>query len=285
MKKIKIVLVVLCTVFAMLASAQDSTFAVKKLYVGLLPATSFSVDSFHVSKWASARVGAWGMLNLSKKFDVQSWVAYQVETSGTEYALTAFWADYKPDSSWKISFGNLPTPIAEFRPHPVSGDGQFETWTEALLPGVSTGAKVAFTHDKFETKLGASFTNKGKFLASGKLTVGQIGVGGFVGEGDVYGGTIVWDAKHFYTIAVITDKNIGNFLSIRLGNDWCLYSDAGIERPESVAGETHSYNCKKLVRGEWGIIKNFSVKDWSGLLALGYAYEARTINAYLFVHI
>lgn len=226
-----------------------------------------------MAKFANLHAGASVSLPFGKKIEVESWAAIHTETADVPYVLSAFWMNWKPTASWKISFGNHATPVSEFRPHPVSSDGQFETWTEALLPGTATGIKAAYIKNNFHTKLGAFYRNGDVAEISGKVVYGKIGFGVYGRDNGAYGGALTCDFTHVYSILSVSDKNAGNFTSIKT-KYFNLYSDAGIDRVS-----------RKLVRGEWGIIKNFSLKKYSGLVALGFQNESHTINTYLFIHL
>ncbi len=271
MKKIKMLVVLIAV--SIIANAQnDSLVKIKTLYAGALMGSKCDADTFKVSKWASLRVGGWVTADLSQKFDIQSWGILHQEVGASPYALATLWADYKPRENFKISFGNLPTPVAELRPHPVSGDGQFETWTEALLPGVATGIKFGYVTGKFEAKAGGFVRNDGEKLFSVKVAQGPIALAGYVGDRKMKGAGLTVDNKYFYTVVSVTEQNVGNFVSIKT-KYFNIFSDTGID------------NDRKLVRGEWGILYNFSVGKWSGLIAMSYQYETGTINNYLYIHL
>jgi len=46
----------------------------------------------------------------------------------------------------------------------------------------------------------------------------------------------------------------------------------------------YDFPMKKLVRGEWGLLKSFESKWIKGLFGLGYQHESRSVCGYLFVH-
>lgn len=259
----------------------DSLFVINRTYAGILTSAKFSVDSFRVSKWASARAGAWVTFNNKKKnLSLDAWGIIHGETTGDNYSLSAYWMNWKINPNVKFSIGELPTPTGEFRPHPVSGDGHFETVTEALLPGVATGAKVSYTIDNAEARIGGFINSKTqKPFVAAKLKVENAGMGAWYENEDRGGLTVNLDYKHFYTIGVIANKTFGNFLVIK--TKYCdFYSDV-----------VYDANRKTLPRGEWGIIKNFKSEDFgmasmkfSGLVAIGYQSETKTINTVLFLH-
>jgi hypothetical protein len=94
-----------------------------------------------------------------------------------------------------------------------------------------------------------------------------------------FGVATVFSAGRLYNVIsfekVGQSSVIANFSNFDIGKGMSLYLDAGYETQAS-----------EFPRMEFGFIKDFQFQKFgSGLLALGYKYEGKAINAYLFVHL
>jgi hypothetical protein len=268
-------------------------------YAGVLTAAKFNADSGSLYKWASVRAG--GILKITNKkrtLAINAWGIFHNENVGNPYTLSATYLTWNISKKWKLSGGHLPSATAEFRPNPATGDGQFETFTEALLPGVRTGGKINYVSGITEVSVSGTVNsaNNNNPMLAGKIKFGDVSVGGSVEENN-WSATAKFDTKHFTTIAVGTkvpkagealpkDYIFSNFFVIKT-NRFDIYSDMGF-----------NLNSGDRPRGEWGIIKNFKSKDFgktpfafSGLVAIGWQNEVvmeekiNTINLYLFMHL
>lgn len=183
-----------------------------------------------------------------------------------------------PTSKLTLQIGSMASIPTEMRPHPVSGNGQFETWSQSQIPGGGLGIKAKYQCTKdFELASGVVFRGTmpeysarliyKKFQLTGWYSTldSTLGVAATVDIGRVFS-TLVY--RHDQTIADVLVITLSKKQGIK------LYSDMG-----------YSFVEKDLVRGEWGVLKGFDSKWIDGLIGLGYQYESKSIAAYLFVHL
>ncbi len=284
MKKIVILLVILGWAGGSFAQIKDipvtKTVMVDKLYAGMLSGVNFSVDSLHADAFAGVRLGSSVSWKPSKYISVSAMGMYQLETNNASWTKELFWVTVNPLENLTFSFGQMGTLVTEQRPYPVSAGGQFETFTEAQIPGAALCAKVNWLAIKDKLSVGAGIAErngKPEYQISiswpKKLTVSA-----FYDEWNKKFGTVV--NAEFWRISEIfvwrQDNVISNLFQLHLGSDrsWNLYSDTGYDLAK-----------KKLVRGEWGILKEFSGGYIKGLIGPGYCYEDRSIHCYLFIHL
>jgi hypothetical protein len=254
----------------------DSTIILDAVYAGILNSNSFTVDSIHASSSATFRVGVVATWKLSNNVLVNT--SSVVETSPSNVVvISQFHLRINPISRLKIYIGNLPTLSTEQRPVPASSSGQFETTTEARIPGTAPGIKVKYSATNTITLgLGlAARNNEPEYHAN--IALGSITLSGYYNKSTrEYASAFTYSDTHIYTTTVWKEREV-------LANVFCytfydkklsVYSDTG-----------YDLSRKQLLRGEWGLLRNFSVPHSAGLIGLGYAYEKRTVVAYLFIHL
>ncbi|MEI7564037.1 MAG: hypothetical protein WCJ39_10875, partial [bacterium] len=249
---------------------KDSTVVVNKLYAGSLSGSSFSTDSLHASSFSNVRFGAMATYQPTKWFAVKTLTMYQAETKIASWHIQQFWLKFTPTKKLSIEAGNMATLPTEQRPNPVSAGGQFETFSEGQIVGMTLNAKVqyAFSSD-FKAGAGiAARNNKPEY--SGMLSYKTVKLSGWYSQyNKKVGSALTLDFARVYDVLVWKqDQIVSNLFCLKLLKkaDISLYVDAG-----------YDLAAKKLVRGEGGLLKNFESKYIKGLFGLGYQYETKTI--------
>lgn len=284
MKKLMIIVAIIGWAGASFAQIENiqlsKTVTVDKLYAGMLSGVNFSVDSLHVKTFAGVRLGALVTWRPSKYIAVSSMGVHQLEAGSSSWTTAFFHITVNPIEALTISIGNMGTLATEQRPYPASAGGQFETFTEAQIPGAALCAKASLMVVKDKLSIGAAIAERnGK--AEYQLNVSwpkKFTVSAFYDDWNKEFGTAV--SANFWRISEVFVWRQGNVVSnlfqLHLGRDrdWNLYSDTGYDLAKG-----------KLVRGEWGILKEFSSKHAKGLIGPGYCHEDRSVYCYLFVHL
>jgi hypothetical protein len=254
----------------------DSTLVINNLYAGTLSGTCFSVDSLSASMFVNIRFGAMMTYSPVKWFSVKTWAMYHADAGEKSWNLQQYWIKLMPVKKLSLEIGSMATLVTEQRPLPITGNGHFETWTEAQIPGMALNTKLKYQFTKnFQLAGGVAVRNKIPEY-SGRITFGGVKVSGWYSNDTIYGTALTLNTSRVYDVFVFKQDVIANFLSFQVSKkfDLFLYSDTG-----------YNLDQEKLVRGEWGILKCFGSKYASGLIGLGYQNETKTVNGYLFLHL
>lgn len=285
MKKIMIIIVAIMAISTVAFSqitnvyiTKDSSVVIDKVYAGVLSGTMFSTDSLHASGFTGVRFGAMASYQPAKWIAFKTWAMYQAETGSSSWSLQQFWMKLTPTQKLSIEVGSMGTLVTEQRPHPVSGNGQFETWSEASIPGMALNAKVKYDFtSNFQLAGGVALRNNLPEY-SGRITYKKVQVSAWYSEWNKkFGTALTLDLPRVYnTFVWKQDQTIANVLVVHIvpSKGISLYSDNG-----------YNFSTKKLVRSETGAMKTFESKWIKGLFGLGYNYENRSVNGYLFIHI
>ncbi|MDP2944622.1 MAG: hypothetical protein Q8N57_03615 [bacterium] len=256
------------------------TVTIDYAYAGILAGSYFSQDSLNFSKSVNVRLGFQGTYRPTKWLSIIAREMYQTDDQKKVLSSSLFWARFNLKSV-TLETGMLPTLATESRPLSVSANGQFEQWTESIIPGTALGAKIKYNFQKSYIGAGVFQRNKKPeyqlrfssphFKASLYYSYSER-------EFDYrFGSTATLITKRLYNIATFNaGKNFGNYTIFNLNrrNKIDCYLDAG-----------YGFKEKKIVRAETGLLKNFSGRYLKGLFGLGYCYETGTINGTLFIHI
>ena len=117
-------------------TTDEKTFVLDKAYVGSLSNMNFPIENLQAGDAAtSVRTGVGATYAPSKNFQVNSWAILDANKDGA-FSLEMFQAKTNVTDNLSVSVGKLGRASANLRPHPVSGNGHFETWTESQIPGL-----------------------------------------------------------------------------------------------------------------------------------------------------
>lgn len=256
----------------------DRTLVIDRIYAGVLSGTMFSTDSLYASGFTGVRFGAMGTYRPAKWVSFSSWAMVQIDGGAHPWSLQQFYMTVNPIQKLTLQVGSMSTLPTEQRPHPVSGSGQFETWSHSQIPGGSLAVKVKYQFTKdFELASGIAL-RKNLPEYSARVTYKKVQLSGWYSQCDTtYGSALTLDFSRVYSTLVWKQKQvIADILVVTLSKKQGikLYSDMG-----------YDFVKKDLVRGEWGLLKTFDSKWIDGLFGLGYRHEAKSVVAYLFVHL
>ena len=253
----------------------DSSVVVKKVYAGLLGTTIFPLDNpIGVTHGIDLRVGAEATYKMNNYFSVSGFSALGLSDLSLNQ-IHSLKVSFRASDKFKISVGKIPTPSAIYhRPSPISGGGHFEPWVLAQIPGCQTGTTLELG-DSTSVKMGVFTDHSGKPMYQIGFSLRQIITFSAWLENNHYGKVFTVKNKKgsFSTTFVVTDEIMANLLLFpvfRLN----FYSDLGF-----------SIIDKKLIRGEWGILKIFPGELLSGIIGFGYSQEIRGVKGYLFIHL
>lgn len=118
----------------------------------MLASINFTDTQLSTENWSNLRVGGFANWQIAPWLEAKSFITYD-RNDGDEMTINSFSLRLKKKKAW-LEFGKMATPSTEIRPLPPTGNGQFETWTEATLPGGVPGVKIGY---QFNSKNSLSF--------------------------------------------------------------------------------------------------------------------------------
>jgi hypothetical protein len=249
--------------------SSDSSVVVDKLYAGMLSSTAYSVESLQTTPAVSIRFGAMATYKVSKHVSIRSFGMIESDLNQT-WGIEQFYIHCTPTKHWVFAAGQMATISTEQRPHPVSGKGQFETWTLARIPGGAPGIKAKYV-GKVSIGAGVAARN-GYGEYHGSLEKGSHNLSGYYRESDRHTGfAYTYSGKKLYTVVVYTRPLIASTIVLGMKKDVSLFIDVGYST--------------QLLRGEGGVFKRFSSKWVKGLISTSYNAKTKCVMGYLFVHL
>lgn len=282
MKKLFVLFVMLSISICSFAQITDIKVSdevkIDRIYAGSLSGTMFHADSLYATGFTGVRFGAMGTYRPASWISFSSWAMLQVDGGAKSWNLQQFYITLNPTKKLTLQVGSMATLVTEQRPHPVSGNGQFETWSEATIPGGSLNAKLKydFTSD-FQLAAGIAVrSNMPEY--SVRLTYKKVKLYGWYSACDsTLGAAATVDFGRVYsTLVYKPDQTIADVLVIKLSkkHDISIYSDV-----------VYDFQKKDLVRAELGLMKCFESKWIDGLFGFGWDQKKKCFNAYLFAHL
>ena len=272
-------------------TTDEKTFVLDKAYVGSLSNMNFPIENLQLGDAAtSVRTGVAATYAPSKHFQVNSWAILDANKDGA-FSLEMFQAKTNVTDNLSVSVGKLGRASANLRPHPVSGNGHFETWTESQIPGLGKWARVDAKIGK--THLAGSVTvnnaNQPEYNARVTLPTDKdpLHLTGWYTDAENFGAATSSAYSDLSTVAVykrtndqdiVANKFLWSPFDVKKGT-LIFYSDAG-----------YDLDAGKFVRAEQGVlvakkIDNIDIKnvEVAGLTGVGYDAIKKEIKAYLFV--
>lgn len=277
MKKIiNVVILVLVTVVVSAQITIDLSKVFKaEGYAGILVGPKISVDTNKVSAFAALRLGANVYWTPTTWFMLNGIAAGEVNEKGGFTTIYLIGTRFILHERLAITVGKVATPMTEMRPVPTTNWGQFETWTSSQILPSAIGGKVTITINK-ESRIAAGAFWRGKDVSVELgAKVPHVHMGAYYQVvSRTFGGAIKASTKYVNTTVVYNHK--GNFgfnasLLIPKTNGFMLYSDIGF----------NTNNNWTWIRGEWGILKLFTLKKVNALVGMGYAHDNKGVWGYL----
>jgi hypothetical protein len=256
----------------------DSSVVIDKLYVGMLSGTNFTTDSLHANGFTGVRIGAMGTYSPISWLALKGWGMIQFDGDAKPSTLQQFWVKMTPIHKLSLEFGSMATLATEQRPHPVSGNGQFETWTESQICGMAINAKLKYDITKDFQLAGGIAVRNDKPEYSAKITYKKVQLSSWYSEyNKKFGTALTLDFDKVYnTFVWREDQVLSNILTINLisAKGITFYADNG-----------YDLATKKLVRCENGFLKTFNSKWFNGLWGFGWDHKKNGVSLYLFAHL
>lgn len=262
----------------------DSTIIINELYAGMLSGSMFSTDSLSVDKIVDLRFGMCAEWKIVNTLSVKGMAMFSTDLSSDSWGLQQVEIDWMPNKKHLFQIGNMGTISTEQRPGPVTGNGQFETWTEAQIPGQALGMKYTFKpNNNWLIGTGVALRdNKPEY--HGKIEVKAFTLSGYYRISEDNGGlAFTYKCDRIYNTFVWKNTEVfANIFSFKLvpKSNINFYADLGYDLKK-----------KDLVRCETGFLKKFSSKYAKGLWGVGYKYQPKalipekSVNVYLFIHL
>ncbi|MFZ2205622.1 MAG: hypothetical protein WAV23_03450 [Minisyncoccia bacterium] len=246
-------------------------------YLGVLGGPKLSTENSKALGFVTLRAGGMVTWKPNKFFLLTGLGAGEIDQTGTVTPFSLIGAKFSPCKTVFITVGKIATPMTELRPIPTSGSGQFEPWTKAQILGSAMGGKVTLNAKNFSLIAGEFWRSNDASTEFGiKIPNAQI-AGYYMAQSKTFGGALNLSYKFFSTVVVFNNKqNAGvlDILEIPKTHGLSVYSDVGFNS-----------NNWKLIRGEWGIFKSFSIEHLGALLGIGYSQESKSIKGYVFLHL
>lgn len=251
---------------------------IDRVYAGSLSGTMFHTDSLYATGFTGVRLGTMATYKPAKWVSFSSWAMVQVDGGSQPWSLQQFYMTVNPTQKLSIVVGSMASIPTEQRPHPVSSSGQFETWSEASIPGGGLGIKAKYQFTSDFQLAGGVVIRKGLPEYSGRIIYKKVQLSAWHSVCDTTTGVAATvDFSGVYSTFVYkADQTIANVLVVKISkkHDLSFYSDMG-----------YDFQKKELVRGEIGVMKGFDSKWVDGLFGLGYQHESKAFAGYLFVHL
>lgn len=274
----KIINVVILVLVAILASAQitidsSKTFKVEG-YAGILVGPKISVDTNKVSAFAALRLGANIYWTPTTWFVFSGIAAGEINEKGSLATVYLMSTRFVVHERLAITIGKTASPMTEMRPVPTTNWGQFETWTSAqILPG-AIGGKATITINKESRIVAGAFWRAKDVSFEISTKVPYVHMGAYYqAVSRTFGGAIKVSTKYVNTTVAYNHKGnlgINTSLNIPKTDGVILYSVVGF-----------AANDWKWIRGEWGVLKVFTIKKVQALVGMGYAHDNKGVWGYL----
>jgi hypothetical protein len=256
----------------------DSSVVIDKIYVGMLSGTNFTTDSLQANGFTGVRIGAMGTYKVTNWMSFKGWGMIQLDGDAKPFTLQQFWVKMTPIHKLSLEFGSMATLTTEQRPHPVSGNGQFETWTESNIPGMAISAKLKYDITKDFQLAGGIAVRNDKPEYSARVTYKKVQLSSWYGQyNKKFSTALTLDFDRVYNTLVWKQNQIvSNLLTIKLipAKGITFYADNG-----------YNISTKELVRCENGLLKDFKSTYIKGLYGIGWDNVKRGVSVYFFIHI
>ncbi len=260
------------------AYSSDSSIVIDRVYLGSLSNINVGSDLANESGH-SFRLGVQGTWSINQMFKLKAYSVYD-RAGGEDFVYNSF-SLRAEKNAWFLELGRMSTPSTELRPLPPTADAHFETWTQSRLPGGSVGIKggYVFQEDRVLT-LGLHERN-GEAEYGARLQIDDFNLAGAyeLASEKVSLGSSYKTSWTYHFLSFTNEKNetiVGNLtvLDVSAKKKIQAYMDAG-----------YSFENEDFPRLEIGLMKNFEADFLKGLFCLGWAYEIKSVKAYLFVHL
>jgi len=249
-------------------------------YIGALGGPKISTLSEQkalIVGFITLRTGGTVQWDANRYVTLYGLAAAEIDQTATITPFSLLFIRITPYKKITITIGKIATTMTELRPLPTTGAGQFEPWTRAQIPGSALGAKIRYSFNQSFSLVasGAWRTTDASIELGFQAPYTQI-AGYYLSQSHLFGAAVNFDYSYISTTIVYNqNKTMGDLIIFEIPKTkgWKLYSDIGFN------------TSWKLIRGEWGTLKDFKVWKIQSLLGAGYSQETRSVKGYIFIHI
>lgn len=251
---------------------QDSSIVIDRVYAGVLSNTAFSTRSLATSPSISVRLGAMASWRLSQYIQVRSFGMFESDLTHS-WGIQQFYVVITPTKRLSLTVGQMATPSTEQRPHPLSGGGQFETFTLGNIPGGAPGIKAKYVG---WVTMGAGIAvRNGLSEYHVTLEKGKHTLSGYYRTGGMSGFAYTYDGTKWYSVVVYKPHVLISTTTVfTFQKPHAVFADIG-----------YGIDSHSIVRMEGGLMRKFESTWIKGLFSLTYDYKAHSVNGYVFVHL
>lgn len=263
--------------FVLISIFAFSQASVDKAYVGVLSGTSFSLDSVYSQSTITVRIGSM----LSYKFNnVVSMHGYGLYEASVDSSWTAssYWMKLKPVKGLDMEFGKVAALTTMHRPHPVSGDAQFEPYAYAQSPAGSLGAKASYKlSEKLSVGAGVFERKRNPDYQLGLIYGGFNLTGFYTDWNDKFGTVVSYNNKSLSSILVWKqDELLANTTVLKIGKKKDLFL---------VSNQGYDLKAKSWAKSLFVVNKKFNVSYFEGRIGMGYDTMQNSLTGYLLIYI
>jgi hypothetical protein len=258
-----------------------------RVYGGMLSGITCKTETGKFGGFTGIRLGGDGSWDFAKWGSVKAFGGIQINPGDTAVPLDHFegiYAVVKPFKNLSIFAGRMATLPTEQRPYPLTGAGQFETWTEGQIPGGCENIKLEYQVTK-SFQLAAGLAKRNNVLEySGRVIFKAAQLSGWYSEKEI-GSALTISKGRLYTVLVykqvevapnLKEQVAANILTLTINKKHGIsfYNDLGF----------HLEKDHPLSRGECGLLKDLGAY---GLVGLGWDYQPghQWIVGYLYFHL
>lgn len=246
-------------------------------YAGILAYPAISIKTGKVKAFATARLG--GTVNYSPKPFISLFGLGAIEINEAAVVDPFFLLGVKlvPHKKVVIALGKIATPMTELRPLPTTGAGQFETWTEARIPGSGFGGKITYNaSERFSVVAGSFWRSTDASVELGiKIPHTQF-AGYYMVTAKTFGMAMTFNYKLFTAVIAYNHRKVVTMfdcIEIPKTHGLVITSDVGFDPTSG-----------KLLRGEWGAFKTIETKFVRVLVGVGYDQVLHSFKPYVFIY-
>ncbi len=288
----KIAIIVIAITLSLGSSAQienlyskDSTVCINGIYAGVLNLVNFDLDTLKTSTFTDFRVGAKATWSATSWLRMSAFSVYARSNGGDAFMNMVNLNLHTRNEVFNLELGKIPTSATEIRPIPLSSDGQFETWTQALIPGITPGAKISYAFNpknKKDKLVFGVFSRDNKVEYSGRIVMGKINLFTNYSISDKKT-TAGASYKHdrFYALALYQGSDTIN--GDKVAAVFTNFKVLPRQKIDVFLNGGYSLKNKDIPHLEIGMVKNFELPYLKGVIGIIYDHQLKAIKSCIMV--
>lgn len=246
------------------------------IYWGMLSGINAPITKLETSGFVNLRVGGSASIPITHWLSADALAALDYTTGGKASWITLAALNIKPNENTKITVWKALTPITyNHRSSPLSQDGQFETFTQSLVPASIIGVSAQHTFNKDGKKIGSVGASIGRswenteYGLAGSYKGAKASVWKNSKEKNL-NAALTLDYNNIHHDFVIKGDVLANGNYVPLKKDLGIYNDVAYNTVD-----------KKFVSGQIWIMKLFEQGKINGIIAGGYDATTKEFGVYL----